>query len=505
MRRYLLIVLTIIGILFVAMANQAQSRWSLWVYQAETGQLLRVDNNGSVTGSLMLSMPLSAARSDSTPLQSPVIAPAGDKIAYLANPEQIVIQDLGSGQVLGEIGMSEIGLPHNRDDRLILGDVAFSTDSQQVVYSEYLGGFGWQIQVYDIASQSILATLRSNSEVVRNFPAIHGGIRPKIISIQGDRISFSADIRQPVGIHSYHWFYLGNILSETVAAPNFQAVSFPYSGEIVLPLWDWRSQANNPDFRYDYQQSNSLHAYRQLEGRFPLVFSPDLNIERVWFIQGGERLLLQAYEDEIHSYWLIIGRDGQELRRLPVAGSDVTGTPDGFVYTTPVGEQTAVVLVNTKTLANAGETLWVQPNHWRILWAGVNQAETALSSFVALGAAYQDPSGVPNPLATPTLAPGYNPFRYVGMEIQVWVPEEGFLNLRDTPSTSGNVLTLLESGTRGHILSGPVEADGFIWWEIQLSGRSGWVVESLPASLALIPPQNLPTPVTITPTATQGS
>jgi hypothetical protein len=493
--RYLLLILTIIGIFFVAMANQAQSRWSLWVYQAETGRLSRVDNNGSVTASHNLPSPAPS---------SIVIAPAGDRAAYLTSPHQLIIQDLSSGQVLAELGISEIGIAHNPDDRIILSDVAFSTDSQQVIYSEFLGGFGWQIQVYDIATNATLATLRSNNDLVKSFPALHAGVLPKIISIQGDIVSFSADIRQPVGIHSYHWFYRGNILSETIAAPNFQAVSFPYSGEIVLPLWDWRSQANNAAFRYDYLQNNSVHAYSQLEGRFPLLFTPDLNIERVWFIQGGERLLLQAFEDEIHSYWLIIGRNGEELRRLPMAGSDVTGTPDGFIYTTPVGEQTAVVLVNTKTLANAGETLWIQPNQWRILWAGVNQPETVLSPFTALGDSYQDPSGVPNAAATPTLAPAYNPFRYVGMEIQVWVPEEGFLNLRETASTTGNVLTLLASGSRGQIISGPVEADGFIWWEVQFAGRSGWVVESLPASLALIPPQDMPTPVTITPTATQG-
>lgn len=489
--RYFLFILTILILLMAAMANQAQSRWSLWVYQAETGQLLRVDNNGSVTNTIEMREPAP---------QSLVISPAGDRGAYYITPQRIILRNLDSGQILAEIGLSEIGLPHNQDDRLLLSDVAFSSDNTTFVYSEYLGGLGWQIQVYDIATASIVATLPSNGELVNNFAALHGGVQPKIISILGDRISFSADIRQPVGIHTYHWFYRGNILSESVAAPSLNALSFPYSGEIVLPLWDWRSQASNEAFRYDYQQNNSLQAYTQLEGRFPVIFTPDLNIERVWFIQGGERLLLQAFEDELHSFWIVLERDGSELRRLNVAGSDVTGTPDGFIYTTPVGEQTAVVLVNTRSMANAGETVWIQPNRWQIVWAGSNQPTGALNPFVPLANSYQDPSGVPNIAATPTLAPGYNELRYVGMEIQVFVPEEGYLNLRDTPSTNGNVLTLLESGTRGRIISGPVDADGFIWWEIEVNARTGWVVESLPASIALIPPQNLPTPVTLTPT-----
>ena len=99
-----------------------------------------------------------------------------------------------------------------------------------------------------------------------------------------------------------------------------------------------------------------------------------------------------------------------------------------------------------------------------------------------------DPSGLPSPLNTPTVVPLPKPFREVGMEIQVFV-SDGYLNLRDAPSTNSTVLTLLESGARGVILDGPVEADGFVWWEIGIDGRKGWVVESLPDNLAIIPPQ----------------
>ena len=97
-------------------------------------------------------------------------------------------------------------------------------------------------------------------------------------------------------------------------------------------------------------------------------------------------------------------------------------------------------------------------------------------------------------------APPMPPFRQVGMPIQIFVPEEGYLNLRDTPSTSSNIITLLESGTRGVISGGPVEADGFIWWEVSMAGRVGWVVEELPDSIALIPPQLI---ASITPTPTE--
>jgi len=60
---------------------------------------------------------------------------------------------------------------------------------------------------------------------------------------------------------------------------------------------------------------------------------------------------------------------------------------------------------------------------------------------------------------------------------------------------------LLESGTRGVIIGGPVAAEGFIWWEISVTSWTGWVVQELPDSLALIPPQVIPT-ISPTPTAT---
>jgi hypothetical protein len=78
------------------------------------------------------------------------------------------------------------------------------------------------------------------------------------------------------------------------------------------------------------------------------------------------------------------------------------------------------------------------------------------------------------------------------MEVQIYTQDDEYLNLRDAPTTNSNVLALLESGRRGIIIDGPVDADGFLWWKIRVSGRDGWVVEQLPDVLTIIPPQVLP-------------
>ncbi|MEL6527209.1 MAG: SH3 domain-containing protein, partial [Chloroflexota bacterium] len=90
--------------------------------------------------------------------------------------------------------------------------------------------------------------------------------------------------------------------------------------------------------------------------------------------------------------------------------------------------------------------------------------------------------------------------RTIGQAIQIYVPEDGYLNMRAEPSLTAGVVTLLQSGTRGTIIAGPESRDGYIWWQISVGSQTGWMVESLEDSLALIPPQLIPS---ITPTPTQ--
>jgi dipeptidyl aminopeptidase/acylaminoacyl peptidase len=52
------------------------------------------------------------------------------------------------------------------------------------------------------------------------------------------------------------------------------------------------------------------------------------------------------------------------------------------------------------------------------------------------------------------------------------------LNLRDSPSLSGNKLTQLRSGDSIEVLGGPSNTDGYYWWKVRTSnGLEGWVVD----------------------------
>jgi Bacterial SH3 domain len=66
----------------------------------------------------------------------------------------------------------------------------------------------------------------------------------------------------------------------------------------------------------------------------------------------------------------------------------------------------------------------------------------------------------------------------LGIGAAAWVREEGGKNLRrrSAPGTSSQVLDTLPPGTQVALMEGPVELDGYHWWNVRLGdGREGWV------------------------------
>jgi len=51
--------------------------------------------------------------------------------------------------------------------------------------------------------------------------------------------------------------------------------------------------------------------------------------------------------------------------------------------------------------------------------------------------------------------------------------------LRETPSLDGAVLRKLQPNEAITIIEGPVEADGYTWWymQVEADGTEGWAVE----------------------------
>ncbi len=53
------------------------------------------------------------------------------------------------------------------------------------------------------------------------------------------------------------------------------------------------------------------------------------------------------------------------------------------------------------------------------------------------------------------------------------------LNVRSTPSTTGIILGTQPTGAQGTIIGGPINADGFTWWQVDFDNPpDGWIAES---------------------------
>jgi N-acetylmuramoyl-L-alanine amidase len=50
------------------------------------------------------------------------------------------------------------------------------------------------------------------------------------------------------------------------------------------------------------------------------------------------------------------------------------------------------------------------------------------------------------------------------------------LALRDSATLSGAMVSILSTGMTGTVLDGPVEADGYAWYQLDIDGTTGWAV-----------------------------
>jgi hypothetical protein len=84
----------------------------------------------------------------------------------------------------------------------------------------------------------------------------------------------------------------------------------------------------------------------------------------------------------------------------------------------------------------------------------------------------------PKPTPTPEKSPTYVPTPSEKLAIGDIVEVSGTgssLRLRSGPGLSHSVKAKMSDGTRLKIIGGPVNADGYVWWEVEGAGLKGWV------------------------------
>lgn len=91
----------------------------------------------------------------------------------------------------------------------------------------------------------------------------------------------------------------------------------------------------------------------------------------------------------------------------------------------------------------------------------------------------------PPPTITPEILPSPTAVTEDGIELGGYVQISGTegegLRLRRDPSLSGDIVYLGLEGEIFLVKDGPVEADGYIWWQLEAplnSSRQGWTVSA---------------------------
>jgi hypothetical protein len=126
------------------------------------------------------------------------------------------------------------------------------------------------------------------------------------------------------------------------------------------------------------------------------------------------------------------------------------------------------------------------PQRSRLGWAGTLLALAllfGLAAFVVLRGAAQsapDPAAAPTsapPTAAPDLAAAPpEPARATALPRAATVANlEGVpLRVRSDHSLAAETLLTLAEGARVAIVGGPVDADGYTWWNVEVGGQRGW-------------------------------
>jgi hypothetical protein len=85
------------------------------------------------------------------------------------------------------------------------------------------------------------------------------------------------------------------------------------------------------------------------------------------------------------------------------------------------------------------------------------------------------PTDTPEAAATAETPAAAPPSDTIGIGGYVRIAAPAGLSFRETPSTGGALIQVLDSGSVLEVVGGPQEADGYTWWQLRRDdGKDGW-------------------------------
>jgi hypothetical protein len=129
-----------------------------------------------------------------------------------------------------------------------------------------------------------------------------------------------------------------------------------------------------------------------------------------------------------------------------------------------------------------------------VLWLLLGQAQADVATPLA------DPTA---PIQLPTSAPTARPTTVPAISIEATPTPEGLqiggqaqvtnlngapLRARQAPGLSAAIVARIPEGSTVTLLDGPVEADGYVWWQVTSGNNTGWSAERSPEGVIFLEP-----------------
>lgn len=469
-----------------------QSQWLAMTYTQAQDRLYFLNENGEI-GSI--ARPRSAEEAFAPGTQTPRYMAASPSGRYLVQRverdgggEILSVHDLERGTlVYSEAILSPDIFPGGSS---LFVDAApapfFDNQEQRFVFTRFDGSFatGWTVTSVDLSGQGNTATLTDE-----DFVALSANLDVPVA--RANELTYYPDVvyvdplgivhlqlvpgatQPPLEYEAIAWDTNTNTLS---LSPYTQDAVYvlPASGVALYPGVDPNTTIAQP--RGPVPRRNALYRGVPIADTLneSLLFSNPfyLFFNALPASVDGNTVAVALLEPEAESVWALWNANsGAEPSLLP-AEIESLGGIDGGVVALVADEGPGTVLqlgfFDAATIWSAPpqqgnvDLVWVQP-------PGRNQTLTDVTGSSSPTAA---PTGIQN--CPGTVASQVS----IGERARVTFTDGTPLRLRDGPGTTATFLQDLPEGTSFEIIGGPVCADGFTWWNVQLAdGTQGWSAE----------------------------
>jgi Tol biopolymer transport system component len=226
-----------------------------------------------------------------------------------------------------------------------------------------------------------------------------------------------------------------------------------------------------------------------------LTYTSFLEVKPSWSPDGEMIAFLQFDEVRVDSVakLMVMSFETGEVKAVtdfPAGWSQLTWSPDSreiaFVSAEDCGELYAVNVDGSdlRQLTNIGigcpsDPDWSPDGNYIIFSLSVNNTDLWMRRLFVLDLERNSTYRVTSHVDWWSDSPAWQPvpFMQIGQNYSV-TETGGYINLRQSPSVKGAVLTQLVTGSIVTVLEGPVDVDDYYWWKLRTeNGTEGWAVE----------------------------